>query len=182
MAQSLPRPGSSANRKVCGRTVADVQLARDRARGALLSRRPAPLTCVDPSPRAAASAWHSTRSRSSSASSRGPVLAAVLDAARSRESACARSAAEQSSTSRSSPLGDPPPRAGRHQKFDSSGGRRHGLPFVSRSKHTKGIPYGLRDPESFEVGLQVSRSLHPKVPSKGPVRGVAEASRYSVQK
>lgn len=74
-------------------------------------------------------------------------------------------------------MGDPPALPGRQSKFDISGSHLRKLPTVSRSKHTEGsfADGRTRKPKSHQVGVQISRGVHPEVQTKDAVRRVAEA-------
>ena len=71
-------------------------------------------------------------------------------------------------------VGDPPALPGRHPEFDSSGIRMGKLPRVSRSSITQGSPHDeLSQSKPLEMGLSVSRRVHPEVPEEGDLRRAA---------
>ena len=73
---------------------------------------------------------------------------------------------------------DPPALPGRHAEFDSSGIGMGKLPHVSRYASRKGSPHDeLSQSKSLEVGMSVSRGLHPEVSEEGDLRVAAQASR-----
>ena len=72
---------------------------------------------------------------------------------------------------------DPPALPGRHAEFDSSGIGMGKLPHVSRYASRKGSPHDeLSQSKSLEVGMSVSRGVHPEVSEEGDLRVAAPAS------
>jgi len=81
-----------------------------------------------------------------------------------------------------SPRGNPPALLGDSQSLTAPGAPQS-LVIVNRSKFTIGDKIeAIRNPETHDMGMQVSCCVYPEVPSEGAVRGVATGTWKSISR